>query len=593
MKRNEVKIEDQWRLDEVYRSIDDLKEDSQKVLEITKSLNNLKGKLSDIESLKEYLRLDEKAGRLIGKVFTYAHNRSNEDLGNQEYQGLLQEVKVVYSKFIEATSFFEPEILSLKEKELKEIIDNEELKEYKFMFESLLDTKPHVLSQDKEEILASLSNVRRGAQVSYSIFTNSELKFPDILDSNGEKQPLTQGLYFKYIKSKDRVLRKNSFETMHETYGSFENTLGSLLSSSMNDWNTEARLRGYESPLHKALGPNNIPVSVFENALKTLHDNLPLIHRYVDIKKKALKLDEIHLYDLYTDITQYKEKEYTFEDGVKTALEGLKYMGSEYLDIFKKGIESGWIDKYENEGKRSGAYSSGSYDTAPYILLNYKNKFGDLSTMTHEMGHSIHSYYTRKYQPYHYGQYSIFLAEVASTCNQKLLIHHLIETTDDKDEKIALILEELEQIRTTVVRQLMFAEFEKITHNMLWEGKPLTAKEYDKIFLELNRKYFGEDIIIDELVKHEWARIPHFYNDFYVYQYATGYAAASSFARMIKEDEKARDKYIEKFLKAGASKYPVDVLKEAGVDMTSSKPMQDTIDTFKELLDLVEKELNL
>lgn len=593
IKRSEVKKEDSWSLEELYKSEDELREDLKKILSLLPEITGLMGKLNNKEGILKALKTKEKAQRILGRAITYASNRSNEDLGNVEYRGLYQEVLDVYVKINEATSFIVPELMGLKDEDIKAFMEDGDLKGYSFMFKKLIDQKPHILNKDKEEILASLEIIGQASSNSYRIFTNSELKFDDIVDKDLNKLSFSQGFYNRYIKSKDRVVRKNAFYNLHETFGKFNGTIGSMLSSSMMNFNTIAKLRGYKSPLEMALKGENIPLDVFNNSLKTIEKNLSLLHRYVDIKKRALKLEEIHPYDLYVDLIDREGRDYSFEEGVELAIKGLKPMGDEYLSIFKKGINSRWIDKYENEGKRSGAYSSGAYETAPYILLNYKGKFGDVSTMVHEMGHSIHSYYTRNYQPFIYGSYSIFLAEVASTCNQKLLIHYLIETTEDKEERLSLILEELEQIRSTVFRQLMFAEFEMITHDLLWEGKALTSEVYNNIYLDLNRKYFGDDIIIDDCIKYEWSRIPHFYNDFYVYQYATGYSAASSFAKMILEDEGQGRIYIDKFLKAGSSKYPVDVLKDAGVDMTSPKPLQDTMDTFKELLDLVEKELSL
>ncbi len=594
LERKDVNPKDTWNLELIYSSTDLLYKDLETIRQALPGFASFKGELVSASKIAELFKKEEEVGRMISRAFTYASNRSNEDVGNQANQALLQEVRKLYSQFSELTSFEEPEILSLSSEKLQEIKESSELCEYKFHFEKLIAMKEHVLSGDKEEAYASLGEVRNAPQSAYSVLTNSEFRFPDVMDGEGNMLPLTQGTYGTYIKSPDRILRKNAFTALHETYGSYGNTLGTLLTASMEDWNVQARVRKYEKPFEMNLKRNNIPYSVFTNSLDTINSHLDLMHRYVDIKKKALKLDEIHFYDLYADLTGKEDKKYTFEEGVEMALEGLKPMGEEYLGIFRKGIEDRWIDRYENKGKRSGAYSSGAYETQPYILLNYKGTLGDVSTLVHEMGHSMHSYYTRNFQPYIYGHYSIFLAEVASTCNEQLLIHQLIENTDDKNLKLYLISQELEKIRTTVYRQLMFAEFENITHNALSEGKPMTSKEYCDIYLELNRRYFGEGIVPDDEIKWEWSRIPHFYTDFYVYQYATGYAAASSFARMIlNEGEEAAKRYIERFLKAGSSKYPVDVLKDAGVDVTTPKPLEDTLKTFGELLGEFKKELGL
>ncbi|NLB20791.1 MAG: oligoendopeptidase F family protein, partial [Clostridium sp.] len=357
-------------------------------------------------------------------------------------------------------------------------------------------------------------------------------------------------------------------------------------------FNLVAKIRNYSGPIEASLSPNNIPVAVYDNSLDTINEGISSLHRYVDLKKKLLKLEDLHMYDLYVPIIDVPDEEISFDEGVKLALEGLKPLGEEYLTIFGNGVKEGWIDIYENKGKRSGAYSSGAYDTAPYILLNYHGNLRDVSTLVHEMGHSIHSYYARKNQPYVYGDYTLFVAEVASTTNEKLLIHYQIEKEKDPMKKLYLANQELEQIRTTVFRQLMFAEFEKVTHETIQEGTPMTGEDFSALWLDLNKKYFGEDIIVDEEIEIEWARIPHFYSDFYVYQYATGYAAASAFAEMIlKDGEEAVEKYLN-FLKTGGSNYPVETLKMAGVDMTSKAPLEATIRRFNELIDLIEKEMD-
>ncbi|HEY5525769.1 MAG TPA: M3 family oligoendopeptidase, partial [Clostridium sp.] len=383
--------------------------------------------------------------------------------------------------------------------------------------------------------------------------------------------------------------RKYAFMKLFKEYKKLENTLSTTLTASIKTFNFSAKVRNYDEPLKASLEPNEIPVSVYEKAIETINKNISSLHRYVKIKKKLLKLDEMHMYDLYVPVIEIEKEKVPFEEAVKIANEGLKPLGEEYLQIFNEGTKSGWIDIYQNKGKKGGAYSWGGYDTMPYVLLNYNYELNDISTLVHEMGHSIHSYYSRKTQPYYYAGYTLFCAEVASTTNEALLIHYLIDKETDKKKKLFLINQELEQIRTTVFRQLMFAEFELYTHNALNEGKSLTAADYNKKWHELNKTYFGEDMIIDEEIDIEWSRIPHFYSDFYVYQYATGYAAASAFANSILEGKaESVEKYIA-FLKMGGSKYPIDILKSAGVDMTTSKPLEATINRFNELLDMLEQ----
>lgn len=590
-KREEIKAGDKWDLEAIYRDDDEFRLDYDRATELIGKFSELKGTIRDSESFLKYTALEEETGRLMGKLYVYGTLLFNQDMTNQGTQNLQQQGQALYTRFTTATAFAEPEILALSDEDFDKIINDENVSRYRFHLEKMRNIREHVLTRDQEEVLATFGEVRQGSQNAYGIFTNAELTFPKVKDEGGQEHLLTQGTYNQFQKSKDRTLREHAFQALHQTYGKTENTLGFLLVTSMKDYVAEARLRGYSNSVEQALKPNSIPTSVFYGTIDTIHEHLDLLHRYVALKKKFLKLDEIHMYDLYVPLGNAGNETYSFDQGVAMALTALKPMGEDYLETFRRGLSEGWMDRYENEGKRSGAYSSGVYDTFPYISLNFDGTLSDVSTMVHEMGHSIHSWYTRKNQPFVYGNYSIFLAEVASTCNEKLLIHDLIAKETDGDRRIALINQELEQIRTTIFRQLMFAEFEKITHEKLEAGHQLGAGDLNVIWLDLNRKFFGNDIIIDEAIKYEWSRIPHFYRDFYVYQYATGYAMASSFARQIlNEGESAANRYIQCFLKAGSSKYPVDVMKDAGVDITTAKPMADTMKDFAELMDLLEEE---
>ena len=516
--------------------------------------------------------------------------RSHEDTSNPEMQSLVNKIDPYSAEFSSYTAYFVPEILSLKEGTIENFInEDKDLKQYKIYFEMILNEKPHILSREVESVLASVSDCLGAPESIYSMLTNSDMTFGEIVDESGRKVELTEGNYISFIKSKDRKVREAAFKLLFGTYKKYENTLATSLTSSIKNFVFESKTRKYNSSLEASLKPNNIPVEVYYNALKTVDENMDALHRYVRIKKKLLNLEEIHMYDLYVPVIECKKEHLEYKDAISLVEEGLKPLGKEYLDIFNEGINEGWIDVYENKGKRSGAYSWGSYDTMPYVLLNYNYELNDASTLAHEMGHSIHSYYTRKTQPYIYGDYSLFCAEVASTTNEILLIHHLIEKETDKNKKLYLINQELEQIRTTVFRQLMFAEFELKTHEAIENGESLTSEVLCKMWKDINIKYFGEDMNVDEEISIEWARIPHFYSDFYVYQYATGYAAASSFANSIlSKGEEAVEKY-KGFLKAGGSMYPIDTLKMAGVDMTTSKPLKDTLDRFNELLDMLEE----
>ena len=589
-RRDEIPESDKWRIDKIYETPAKWNEELNKLKEEAPKLKDFEGKLGNKEDLKAFLLLNEKLSRKLGKLYVYAHMRSHEDTSNPEMQSLVNKIDPYSAEFSSYTAYFVPEILSLKEGTIENFInEDKDLKQYKIYFEMILNEKPHILSKEVESVLASVSDCLGAPESIYSMLTNSDMTFGEIVDESGRKVELTEGIYISFIKSKDRKVREAAFKLLFGTYKKYENTLATSLTSSIKNFVFESKTRKYNSSLEASLKPNNIPVEVYYNALKTVDENMDALHRYVRIKKRLLNLEEIHMYDLYVPVIECKKEHLEYKDAISLVEEGLKPLGKEYLDIFNEGINEGWIDVYENKGKRSGAYSWGSYDTMPYVLLNYNYELNDASTLAHEMGHSIHSYYTRKTQPYIYGDYSLFCAEVASTTNEILLIHHLIEKETDKNKKLYLINQELEQIRTTVFRQLMFAEFELKTHEAIENGESLTSEVLCKMWKDINIKYFGEDMNVDEEISIEWARIPHFYSDFYVYQYATGYAAASSFANSIlSKGEEAVEKY-KGFLKAGGSMYPIDTLKMAGVDMTTSKPLKDTLDRFNELLDMLEE----
>ena len=589
-KREEIDDKYKWKVDKVYKNIEDFEKDFEEVKKEAVKLQDYSGKLTNGETILEYLKLDEKISRKVEKLFIYAHLKSDEDTSNPTYQALMSKIDIYMAEFSSYTAFFVPEILSLDDKFIMDEIDRiEELHQYKFLFEDILKEKPHILSKEMEELLASASDCLDAPSAIHNMLTNADMTFGKIKDEDGNEVELSEGNYSSFIRSKDRSVRKAAFEKLFGEYEKFKNTLATSLTASIKTFNFNSKVRKYESALEASLNPNNIPLDVYKNAVKVMNDNVSSLHRYVKIKKELLNLDEIHMYDLYVPVIEAEKEHVEFNDGVKIVLEALKPLGEEYLDIFKGGINDGWIDIYENKGKKGGAYSWGGYDTMPYVLLNYNNELEDVSTLAHEMGHSIHSYYSRKEQPYHYAGYTLFCAEVASTTNEKLLIHHLIEKENDEKKKLSLINTELEQIRTTVFRQLMFAEFELYTHESLEKGIPLTSDDYSKAWHELNVKYFGPEMVVDEKIDIEWARIPHFYSDFYVYQYATGYAAASAFANAILEEKaNAVEKY-KGFLKSGGSDYPIEILKNAGVDMTTKEPLEATIKRFNELLDMIEK----
>lgn len=589
-RREEILDADRWDIEKIYKNKEDWEKDFLKLKDEALKLKDFQGKLNDSKELLNFLKLDEEISRIADKLFIYASLKSDEDTGNNANQSLKNKMQSYAAELSAMESFFIPEILSYKEGTIEKAIEeNSELKVYELMLKRLLKKKPHTLSKEVEEVMASVSDALNAPSNIFRMLTNADMTFRTIKDEEGNEVELTEGNYGIFIKSKNRRVREDAFKTLFATYEHFKNTIASSLTSSIKNFSFVAKTRNYKSSLEASLKPNDIQLEVYDNAIKTINDNLDSLHRYVRIKKKLLGLDEIHMYDLYVPIIDAPKSHIEFNEAVNIVKTALQPLGEEYITIFDEGIKNRWIDIYENKGKRKGAYSWGSYDTMPYVLLNYNYELNDVSTFAHEMGHSIHSYYSKKEQPYIYADYTLFCAEVASTVNENLLINYLIKNENDENKKLYLINTQLEQIRTTVFRQIMFAEFEKITHEKIDAGEPLTSEDLCKIYHEINVRYFGEDMIIDKEIDMEWARIPHFYNDFYVYQYATGYSAANSFVKSILENGKDSVEKYKVFLKSGGSDYPINILKKAGVDMTSPKPIKDTIARFNELLDMLDK----
>lgn len=588
-KREEISDDFKWKLDKIYKNEEEWEQEFQAVKVESKKLTQFSGKLNDKEEILNYLNLSETISRRAEQLYVYAHMKCDEDTGNQKTQGLMNKVDSFMAEFASYSAYVVPEILALPDGFIEKLLaEDERFKLFDFMLRDILKEKPHILSKEMEELLALASDCLDAPSAIHNMLTNADMTFGKIKDEDGDEIELTESNYSSFIRSKNRDVRKEAFKQLFGEYKKFENTLATSLTASVKTFNFSAKIRKYATPIDASLAPNSIPVEVYKNAIATIDKNLESLHRYVKVKKKLLGLDEMHMYDLYVPVIEMDKENVSFEEAIKMSNEGLKPLGSEYLSIFNEGIKSGWVDIYQNKGKRGGAYSWGGYDTMPYVLLNYNYELNDVSTLVHEMGHSIHSYYSRKNQHYFYAGYTLFCAEVASTTNEALLIHYLIEKESDPKRKLFLINQELEQIRTTVFRQLMFAEFELFSHDSLDSGMPLTAEDYSKKWHDLNVKYFGPDMVVDEEVDVEWSRIPHFYSDFYVYQYATGYAAASAFANSIlKGEENVVDKYIG-FLKKGGSDYPINILKDAGVDMTTAAPLEATIARFNELLDMLE-----
>ncbi|HOL91834.1 MAG TPA: oligoendopeptidase F [Clostridiales bacterium] len=589
--RDEIDPKYKWRLEDIYSSEDDWEADFKKVQQLSGKISSYKGRLAgSMEALLECLELRDELSALTEKVFAYARMRRDENNAEPKYQALTDRAVMLMTEVNASTSFIVPEIISIDEELLRKSIDEMEgLSLYRHFFDDILRQKKHVLSDKEEELLALADEVMDSPSEIFSMFNDADIKFGTIRDENGEEVEVTKGRYIKFLESKDRRVRKDAFHTLYDSYRAMRNTLAASLGSNIKRDKFFANVRRYGSSLQAALDSDNVPVDVYDNLIDTVNRNLPLLHRYVRLRKKALKLDELHMYDLYVPIVEQPTRHISYEEALETVKNGLAALGCCYVEDMTKAFGSGWIDVYENQGKTSGAYSWGTYLTHPYILLNYQGTINDVFTIAHEMGHAMHSYYTNKTQPYIYSDYRIFVAEVASTVNESLLMDYLLSVTTDKNERAYLMNHYLEEFRGTLFRQTMFAEFEKITHEMIEKGEALNADGFCRIYRGLNEKYFGAEVVIDDDIDMEWARIPHFYRSFYVYKYATGISAAVSLSRQIIGDGvPAIDRYLE-FLKSGGSDYPLELLKKAGVDLTVPKPVEDALKTFEKVLNDLEE----
>lgn len=592
--RSEIPEKDTWRLEDIFATDKEWEKEFDEVKELIPSVTAYAGKLGESsENLYNALKTQDDVTLRVEKLYAYAHMRYDQDTTNSFYQGLNDRIQNLYTQVASALSFMTPEILAIEEEKISSFLEeNEALRLYKHTLEEITRQRPHVLSAEEEALLAKAGDVLGASSTTFGMLNNADLEFPTIKDEEGNEVEVTHGRYTRFLESEDRRIRKEAFSAMYDTYGKFKNTFASTLSGTVKRDNFNALVHHYESARQAALSANNIPEEVYDNLVTTINKHLPLLHRYTKLRKKVLNVDELHMYDLYTPLVKDVNMKVTYEEAKEYTLKGLEPLGEEYKSVLEEGFNNRWVDVHENKGKRSGAYSSGSYGTNPYVLMNWQDNVNNLFTLAHEFGHSVHSYYTRKTQPYPYGDYSIFVAEVASTTNEALLNEYLLENLEDEKQKQYVLNHYLEGFRATVFRQTMFAEFEHDIHVKAQNGEPLTPELLSKTYYDLNKKYFGEDIVIDEDISLEWARIPHFYYNYYVYQYATGFSAATALSKQILEEgEPAVERYLE-FLKAGSSDYPINVLKKAGVDMTSAKPIEEALKVFEEKLDEMEKLLN-
>ena len=592
MERSTIENKFKWTIDEMYPNEESIEKDIQKVKELIEEVKRYKGILADSEeNIFKALNISEEASRILQNLYVYTHMKSHEDTRINKNQSNATKTDMLSTELSMATSYMVPEIIAMDNEKLENYLKTEKLSHYKKYVDDILRLKPHTLNEREEELLAAVADLSGVPENVYDMLSFADLKFPEIEDENGEKVRVTHSNFSLFLKSKDARVRKDAFEAMYGIYGQYKNTFASTLYGGIKSEIFYAKTRKYESALQGSLFQDNVSVNVYNNLIDAVHENLDTLNDYIDLKKKFLGLDKINMYDLYVPLTENFDMEISYEKAQKIILEALKPLGEEYLENVKKAFAEGWIDVYGNEGKQGGAYSWGSYDSKSYILMSYKDDLNSLFTLIHEMGHSMHSFYSKNNQPYLYSGYKIFVAEVASTLNELLLINYLLKNAESKEERVYLLNYYLEQFRTTVYRQTMFAEFEKICHGKVEEGEPLTAEDFNNIYYDLNKKYYGESCEVNEEIALEWARIPHFYSNFYVYKYATGFSAASALSKQILEEGESAVSRYKEFLKSGGSEFPLDQLRKAGVDMEKKESVDEALHVFKDLVKQLEKEL--
>lgn len=587
--RNEIPADLKWRLEDIFATNQDWERELAEAKAAKDEIQALRGTITSGEALLHVLQVRDKINLKVERVYAYAQMRKDEDNANSLYQAAAGQALGLYVELNSAKAFIEPEILTLDPNQVEAWIQYiPGLDLYKHYLENILRTKAHSLPAEQEELLAAAGEMASSPGNIFRMFNNADLRFPLVENDAGEKVELTHGRYIQFLESKNQAVREGAFKAMYETYSAWKNTLGATFLASAKKELYFARARKYGSSLEAALNEDNIKPEVYTNLVASIHDHLPLLHRYVKLRKKLLNLAELHMWDLYVPMVADQDVQIPREEAVKMMQTGLHSLGQAYLSDLDNAFSEGWIDWLENRGKTSGAYSWGAYGVHPYVLMNYQGNLNDVFTLAHELGHAMHSFYSNKHQEYVNAGYTIFVAEVASTVNEALLMDDLLKKTDDPKKRAYLLNHYLEQFRGTVFRQTMFAEFEMLVHGKVGQGESLTPEQLSEIYYDLNKKYFGEDIIVDELIAMEWARIPHFYRPFYVYKYATGFSAAISLSQQIlTEGEPAVERYLN-FLAGGGSDYPLNLLKGAGVDMSKPEPIVAAMRVFEELLSELE-----
>lgn len=578
-------MKSKWDLSVIFKDNKEFAEESLKIKELINNLGKLEKNCFDNgKNLYEYLKKDTEVGMLIDRLYSYASMKSDLDTSNNENLSLKENAKDMYDEYNKKTAFFTPKLLTFSKEEIdKFYLECSELEEYKVILNRIYRYKEHTLSELEEKLLSKLSNALGRSGQTYSTLTDSDLTFGTIYDENDLVVELTESNYKRYIESSNRKVRESAFKQLLNTYSQFGNTITSTYYSELLDLKALKEIRNYESIIDMLVFGDEIDTSVYKNLVKVVNKRLDVIYNYFKIRKSATKLDEFHLYDSYLSLVEGANVEYSYEEAIDLVLNSLKVLGENYVNTLKEGVEKGWVDVYPSKGKRSGAYSGGSYLTEPYMLLNYEKRYNDVSTLAHEAGHSMHSYYTRKNNSPIYGDYKIFVAEVASTVNELLLANYMLENSTNKDEKKFILDKLMNLYKATIYRQTMFAEFEEISYSLVEQNIPLTKDLLSSKYYELNKKYFGEDVVVDEEIKYEWLRIPHFYYRFYVYKYATGLSAATYIVKnILSGKENAKENYL-KFLSAGSTLSPIESLKLAGVDLTKEEVIDAAIDYFSEV----------
>lgn len=584
--RCEIEDKYKWDLTKIYKDekewqkdFDDVKEKILKVLEYKDSF------LSNGKKLYEYLKYDEEVSRKLEKIYYYAHLNYDADTLDEKYKVMTNKVSDLFTKYNELSSFVVPEILKLDEEKLNTFYKEEEkLEDYRFSIENIYRFKNHTLDEEKEKMLSNLSKCLSNPEETYEALTDSDFEYDYITDEKGNKVKFNESNYSLFIKSKDRSVRKKAFEMLHNKYKKYIRTITSTYKGEVENNVVLAKIRNYDSAISASLYSDNVPVDIYDNLIKVVNDNMNVLYDYYDLKKEILSLDRLHMYDTYVEIINKIDKKYSFDEAKEIVIDALSVLGDKYVKNLKKAFDEKWIDIYHSKGKRSGAYSSGNFDVNPYVLLNFEGTLNDVSTLAHELGHSMHTYLSCKNNPYQYSSYEIFVAEVASTVNELLLANYMLKNSKNKDEKLAIINHILDLYKATLYRQTMFAEFEKETHKLREKGEVLTSELLSNTYYNLVKKYFGPNVLCDDLIRYEWARIPHFYYNFYVYKYATGISAASYIVDgILNNKEGALENYIN-FLKTGGSMYPLDELKIAGVNLNSKSVVLSAIKTFEKYL---------